>query len=111
VIDTVELGRQVAGWLGRRQGGLYPRDEQQFPDVSETAYALDVVIPEAGPLWHRALASVPVDRWLLQGEAVVPMGLWPSQPTVLLSLYPVEALPSCSCLALLDSLFSESRAE
>jgi hypothetical protein len=111
VIDTVELGRLVAGWLGRRQGGLYPRDEQQFPDVSETAYALDVVIPEAGPLWHRALASVPVDRWLLQGEAVVPMSLWPSQPTVLLSLYPVEALPSCSCLALLDSLFSESRAE
>jgi hypothetical protein len=70
-------------------------DKVQLPIPTLTAFELDILLPQQGPLWQMVMAKLPMDAWLLQREAVdEEIFLWDfSQVCVLLALYPQETLP------------------
>jgi hypothetical protein len=78
-------------------------EKVQLPIPTSTAVELDILLPQQGLLWETVLAELPIDAWLLQGEAVDEEGIlwWEfSQACVLLTLYPKETLPEHIQLAL-----------
>ncbi|CAK0778217.1 hypothetical protein CCP3SC1_940006 [Gammaproteobacteria bacterium] len=93
----------LADWLVRRAPPLYLRGEDNLPEPNNTALALDTLLPSRGHLWWEALRQIPLDLWMLQGEAVDDEDFFSfsfSQPVVLLAIYPQETLPAEARLAL-----------
>jgi hypothetical protein len=65
-----------------------------MPGPTNAAYVLDSLLPERGDLWKESLRRIPLDGWLLQGEAFddIKVEVF-SQPAVLLSLFPKARPP------------------
>lgn len=88
------LQSALSDWLRRTNPPLYHMDESATEPLPEPTYmglALDALVPARGELWFDALARVPLEAWLLQGEGWDEgYFLWDtfSQPMVLLALYP-----------------------
>ena len=96
----------LTAWVGRLQtADLWDRDQKAVIEPHVTTALLDALIPtqdhgEKNGLWSAALRQVPLDAWLLQGEAVDGRGWGDSQPCVLLGLYPPVLPPARTRLAL-----------
>lgn len=92
------LGDETLLWSRRdyadAPGGL--------PFPTEAGYTLEALLPATGLAFRRGLALMPVDAWLLQGESYEEDWLYDliSQPGIWLTLYPQDAPPSRSRLAL-----------
>jgi hypothetical protein len=74
------LERALADWLARapadgEHGRLYrrwsdPDGSPRLPVLSPAASELDALAMPRGPLWEALAPRIPLDLWLLQGEAV-----------------------------------------
>ncbi|MEN8218303.1 MAG: hypothetical protein ABFS56_18430, partial [Pseudomonadota bacterium] len=105
IADTA-LQQIIAEWLeGRLQDSsdlLWSRNKDKLPITTSTSFELDRLLPQQGRLWKAVITHLPLDAWLLQGEAVSNNSWWYifSQACVLLTLYPLVPLPKPMQLAL-----------
>jgi len=106
-IGDTTLQQTITEWLTRRLQHtpdlLWSRNKDKLPISTLTCFELDILLPQQGPLWEAVVSSLPLDAWLLQGEAVADEILfWNifSQACALLTLYPLEPLPKRMQLAL-----------
>lgn len=72
-------------WVQQDSLGL-GRGGDAVAKISNAGFLLDALLPISGLLWQQALACVPVDAWLLQGEGVIEDYGRFSQAVVLLAL-------------------------